>query len=117
MRALRARAFWAAGWRSICDVLHFDGRGMDEETRERVAELERVLAPKTLNERFETFVLQPYRALYTPYPEHENDSHIDTGPEIDRISWELKNTPDQLCKYALRATQSWPDPLKPVQGL
>jgi hypothetical protein len=105
-QTVRARRFWAAGWREVCAALHFDGERMDQETRERLVTLERTLAPETLDERFEAFVLQPQWDLYTPYPKHENDHHIETRPEIDRISRELKNSCNQLRGYVVQATEA-----------
>ncbi len=103
---LRAQSFWAAGWREICLTLHFDGRGMDRTTRDRVSLLERMLAPRTLDERFEIFVLCPHWDLYTPYPKDENDHLLEAEPEIDAMCRELRDLPEELLEYVRRTTPS-----------
>ena len=102
--AVRARAFWATGWHEICTRLHFHREGMDNELRERLDRIEHLLAPKTLDERFEAFVLHANWELYTPYPKHDNDRLFDVRAEIDKISVEMKIEPARLREYAKRAT-------------
>jgi hypothetical protein len=102
---VRSRSFWLAGWRQVCLTLHFDGRKMAESTRERLSLLEEMLEPKTLEERFEAFVLCPYWDLYTPYPKDENDRLLDVKLEIEAISRELRGSPDELSEYVRRATR------------
>jgi hypothetical protein len=103
-QTLRTLGFWAAGWREICMTLHFDGQEMDLELRQRLAQLEHLLAPNTLDERFEAFVLHPYWEFYTPFPTHENDDHIDVRAEIEGIALELKDHHTDVRKYVDRAT-------------
>jgi hypothetical protein len=85
-------------------TLHFDGQVMDEELRERLARLEGLLAPKTLDERFEAFVLHPYWELYTPFPKHEDDDYMDVRAEIEDIALELKAQHSEPRGYVEHAT-------------
>jgi hypothetical protein len=102
--AVRARGFWAAGWRELCTHLHFNRQDMASELRERLDRLEHLLSPKTLDERFEAFVLHPNWEFYTPSPKHENDRNIDVRSEIERIALELKDEHVHLRRYIERAT-------------
>jgi hypothetical protein len=102
--AVRAQGFWAAGWREICARLHFNRGDMDNELRERLDRLEHLLSPKTLDERFEAFVLHPRWEFYTPAPKHGNDHHVDVQAQIEKITLELKAEHDRLREYVERAT-------------
>ena len=102
--AMRAGGFWAAGWREICTRLHFHRQEMDAELRDRLDGLEQLLSPKTLDERFEAFVLHPYWELYTPFPKHEDDDHVDVRAEVETIALELRDTNGRLYEYVERAT-------------
>ena len=69
---------------------------MGNELRERLDRLEQLLSPKTLDERFEAFVLRPRWEFYTPAPKHENDRHVDVQAEIEKMTLELKTEHDRL---------------------
>jgi hypothetical protein len=88
--AVRGRGFWAVGWREICMRLHFNRQDMNNELRDRLDQLEYLLSPKTLDERFKAFVLHPNWEFYTPAPKHEEDRNVDVRSEIERIALELK---------------------------
>lgn len=102
--AVRPRGFWAAGWREICTRLHFNRQDMAEELRERLDRLEHLLAPQTLDERFEAFVLHPEWEFYTPCPKNENDRNVDTRAEVEKIALELRAEHLQLRECIERAT-------------
>ena len=103
---MRACGFWAAGWREICLRLHFNRQDLDNELCQRLDRLEQLLSPKTLEERFEAFVLHPYWEFYTPFPKDEDDRNVDVQSEIKRIALGLRGQGVNLRGCIERATCS-----------
>lgn len=90
--SLGTKRFWGAGWRELCETLYFGRKGMSAELCLKVEALERKARPKTLDARFEAFVLEPSWHLYDPDKSYEPNSgggRLDVKDELNTMAKEL----------------------------
>lgn len=84
-RAIAAARFWREGWIGVCQTLKYDFKGIADESKAKLVDLEKVLRPKDLVQKVRGLVLSPHaRGLDIDDADYDGDEDIATS--LDRTT-------------------------------
>ena len=76
---LLQQGVWNEGWLAVQDIIRFDSKDLDEQTRERILSLEKQLKPQTLLEKARTFALSDKDVSFVLESDFNDDEPITEG--------------------------------------
>jgi len=92
--AIQAQGFWPAGWKHVCEALHFDGKDWPVETQAKVRQLEQELRPISVADRFSAFVSSDPWGLYSVDSKSEDGPRQDTFACAEQVGEDVARMPD-----------------------
>jgi hypothetical protein len=88
------RGYWPEGWKLFCEALRFDRDDWPPETQKKAYQLEQKLRPKSIEDRFSTFVTNEPWGFYSIAETGENIERTNTFKLAEGVGEEAAILPD-----------------------